>query len=124
MVGLWVVVVVVVVWGAVVVNGLVVDVGALDVVVVCVDSVVVIVVGLVPVVPGLVRTQEPSIQTPPFIKCPSGDIERVDIVRGYRTVSFTAAVVSAGIVIGTVDIARPVTDWAQWELVPTIIISL
>ena len=75
--GLWVgvvvgsLVVVVVVGCAVVeVTGLVVVVGPV-VWVVSVDRVVVIVVGLVPGVPGLVRTQDPSIQTPPFIKGPS-----------------------------------------------------
>ena len=73
-VGLWVGVVVgslVVVGCAVVeVTGLVVVVGPV-VCVVSVDRVVVIVVGLVPGVPGLVRTQDPSMQTPPFIKGPS-----------------------------------------------------
>ena len=49
-----------------------------------------------------------------------GEIIRL---RAHRTVSFTAAVVSAGIVIGAVDIARPVTDRAQGELVPTTSIS-
>ena len=36
---------------------------------------VVIVVGVVPGVPGLVSTQDPSIQTPPWIKVP-GDVGR------------------------------------------------
>ena len=40
--------------------------------------VVVIVVGLVPGVPGLVSTQDPSIQTPPFIKAAS------DVGRDYK----------------------------------------
>ena len=39
-------------------------------------------------------------------------------VRGYRTVSFTAAVVSTGIVIGAVHIAGPVTHRAHGVLVP------
>ena len=43
--------------------------------VVSVDRVVVIVVGVVPGVPGLVSTQDPSIQTPPWIKVP-GDVGR------------------------------------------------
>lgn len=60
-------VVVVVVVGWAVVTGLVVVFGPVDVV--SVERVVVIVVGLVPGVPGLVSTQDPSIQTPPLIKC-------------------------------------------------------
>ena len=39
-------------------------------------------------------------------------------VRGYRTVSFTAAVVSAGLVIGAVHIVRPVAHRAHGVLVP------
>ena len=104
---------VVVVVGGSVVTGLVVVLG-LVVGVVCVVRVVVIVVPVVVVV----KTQDPSIQTPPLIKAVSGvgwDLR----VGAHRTVRLTAAVGSAGIVIGAVHLVWPVTHRAQGVLVPS-----